>query len=58
MLALLLVGHLLTLPLRGHRVSGLATNTQVGEGNYGRTEGAIRALLAEAVDPAADREAS
>ena len=32
--------------------------TQVGEGDYGRTEGAIRALLAEAVDPAADREAS
>src|SRR4051794_7157256 len=30
----------------------------VGEGNYGRTEGAIRALLAEAVDPAADGEAS
>src|SRR3954462_7274210 len=32
--------------------------TRVGEGNYGRTEGAIRALLAEAVDPAAGREAS
>jgi uncharacterized protein YbjT (DUF2867 family) len=32
--------------------------TQVGEGNYGHTEGAIRALLAEAVDLVADREAS
>jgi thiol-disulfide isomerase/thioredoxin len=32
--------------------------THVGEGDYGRTEGAIRALLTEAVDPAADREAS
>ena len=31
---------------------------QIGEGNYGRTEAAIRALLAEAVDPAADIEAS
>jgi len=32
--------------------------THVGEGNYGGTEGAIRALLAETVDAAADREAS
>jgi len=32
--------------------------THVGEGNYGGTEGAIRALLAEPVDAAADREAS
>jgi thiol-disulfide isomerase/thioredoxin len=32
--------------------------TQIGEGNYGRTEAAIRALLAEAVDPAAETEAA
>ena len=38
--------------------AGRIRYTQVGEGNYGRTEGAIRALLAKAVDPAADREAS
>src|SRR3954462_15680594 len=38
--------------------AGRIRYTQVGEGNYGRPEGAIRALLAEAVDPAADREAS
>jgi uncharacterized protein YbjT (DUF2867 family) len=31
---------------------------QIGEGNYDRTEGAIRALLAEDLGPAADREAS
>jgi thiol-disulfide isomerase/thioredoxin len=38
--------------------AGRIRYTQVGDGNYGRTEGAIRALLAEGVDPAADREAS
>jgi thiol-disulfide isomerase/thioredoxin len=38
--------------------AGRIRYTQIGEGSYGRTEGAIRALLAEAVDPAADREAS
>jgi hypothetical protein len=47
--------------------AGRIRYTQVGEGDYGRTEGAIRALLAEAVDrallaeavdPAADGEAS
>ncbi|HEX6460452.1 MAG TPA: redoxin domain-containing protein [Thermoleophilaceae bacterium] len=38
--------------------AGRIRYTQIGEGNYGRTEHAIRALLAEAVDPAADREAS
>src|SRR4051794_14904213 len=32
--------------------------TQIGEGNYGRTEAAIRALLAEAVDPAAETRAA
>ena len=30
--------------------AGRIRYTQVGEGNYGRTEGAIRALLTEAVD--------
>ena len=34
--------------------AGRIRHTQVGEGNYGRTEGAIRALLDEAVDAAAD----
>src|SRR4051812_34114968 len=38
--------------------AGRIRHTQVGEGNYGRTEDAIRALLAEPVEPAADREAS
>src|SRR4051812_4804303 len=38
--------------------AGRIRYTQIGEGNYGRTEGAIRALLAEDVGPAADREAS
>jgi thiol-disulfide isomerase/thioredoxin len=38
--------------------AGRIRNTQIGEGNYGRSEGAIRALLAEAVDPTVDREAS
>jgi thiol-disulfide isomerase/thioredoxin len=38
--------------------AGRIRYTQVGEGNYGRIEGAIRALLAEPVDPAADSEAS
>lgn len=38
--------------------AGRIRHTQIGEGSYGRTEGAIRALLAEAVDPAAGREAS
>jgi thiol-disulfide isomerase/thioredoxin len=32
--------------------------TQIGEGNYGRTETAIRTLLAEAVGPAAERSAA
>jgi hypothetical protein len=32
--------------------------TFLSRNTYGRTEGSIRALLAEAVDPAADREAS
>jgi thiol-disulfide isomerase/thioredoxin len=31
--------------------------TQIGEGNYGRTETAIRTLLAEAVGPAAETRA-
>jgi thiol-disulfide isomerase/thioredoxin len=38
--------------------AGRIRYTQLGEGNYRVTEGAIRALLAEAVDPVADREAS
>jgi thiol-disulfide isomerase/thioredoxin len=38
--------------------AGRVRYTHVGEGNYGRTEVAVRALLAEAVDPAAAREAS
>jgi thiol-disulfide isomerase/thioredoxin len=38
--------------------AGRIRYTQIGEGDYGRTEDAIRALLAEAVDPAAGREAS
>jgi thiol-disulfide isomerase/thioredoxin len=38
--------------------AGRIRYTQVGEGNYGPTEDAIRALLADAVDAAADREAS
>jgi thiol-disulfide isomerase/thioredoxin len=32
--------------------------THVGEGDYGRTEAAIRALLAEAIDPAAETKAA
>ena len=36
--------------------AGQIRYTQIGEGNYGRTEAAIRALLAEAVDPAAETE--
>ena len=32
--------------------------TQIGEGNYGRTETAIRTLLAEAVGPAAETPAA
>jgi thiol-disulfide isomerase/thioredoxin len=31
--------------------AGQIRHTQIGEGNYDRTEAAIRALLAEAVDP-------
>ena len=38
--------------------SGQIRYTQIGEGNYGRTEAAIRALLADAVDPAAETEAA
>jgi thiol-disulfide isomerase/thioredoxin len=38
--------------------AGRIRYTHIGEGAYGRTEGAIQALLAEAVDPAADSEAS
>jgi hypothetical protein len=38
--------------------AGQIRYTQIGEGNYGRTEAAIRALLAEAVDPAAETEAA
>jgi thiol-disulfide isomerase/thioredoxin len=34
--------------------SGQIRYTQIGEGNYGRTEAAIRTLLAEAVDPVAE----
>src|SRR4051812_35677053 len=34
--------------------AGRIRYTQIGEGNYGRTEGVIRALLAEAIDPAAE----
>jgi thiol-disulfide isomerase/thioredoxin len=33
---------------------GQIRHTQIGEGNYGRTETAIRTLLAEAVGPAAE----
>jgi thiol-disulfide isomerase/thioredoxin len=38
--------------------AGQIRYTQIGEGNYGRTETAIRALLAEAVDPAAETRAA
>jgi uncharacterized protein YbjT (DUF2867 family) len=38
--------------------AGQVRYTHIGEGNYGRTEAAIRALLAEAVDPAAETEAA
>src|SRR3954449_3991851 len=38
--------------------AGRIRYTQVGEGNYARTETAIRALLAEAGDHTAEREAS
>jgi hypothetical protein len=34
--------------------SGQIRDTQIGEGNYGRTEAATRALLAETADPGAD----
>jgi thiol-disulfide isomerase/thioredoxin len=34
--------------------AGQIRYTHIGEGNYGRTEAAIRTLLAEAVSPAAD----
>jgi hypothetical protein len=33
-------------------------HTQIGEGDYGRTETAIRTLLAEAVGPAAETRAA
>jgi thiol-disulfide isomerase/thioredoxin len=38
--------------------AGQIRYTQIGEGNYGRTETAIRRLLAEAVGPAADTRAA
>jgi hypothetical protein len=38
--------------------AGQIRYTQIGEGNYRRTEAAIRALLAEAMDPAAETEAA
>jgi hypothetical protein len=38
--------------------SGQIRDTQIGEGNYGRTEAATRALLAETADPGADTEAA
>jgi thiol-disulfide isomerase/thioredoxin len=38
--------------------SGQIRYTQIGEGNYGRTEAAIRALLGEAVDRAAETRAT
>jgi hypothetical protein len=38
--------------------AGQIRYTHIGEGDYGRTETAIRALLAEAVDPAAETKAA
>ena len=38
--------------------AGQIRYTQIGEGDYGRTEAAIRAVLDEAVDPAAETEAA
>ena len=38
--------------------SGQIRYTQIGDGNHSRTEAAIRALLAEAVDPAAETAAA
>ena len=38
--------------------AGQIRYTQIGEGNYGRTETVIRGLLAEAVDPAAQTSAA
>ena len=38
--------------------AGQVRYRHIGEGNYGRTEAAIRALLAEAVGPAAETEAA
>ena len=38
--------------------AGQIRYTQIGEGNYGRTESAIRTLLAEAVGPAAETRAA
>jgi thiol-disulfide isomerase/thioredoxin len=38
--------------------AGQVRYTQIGEGDYGRTEAAIRAVLDEAVDPAAETEAA
>jgi thiol-disulfide isomerase/thioredoxin len=38
--------------------AGQIRYTQIGEGNYGRTEAAIRTLLAEAVGPAAETRAA
>jgi hypothetical protein len=37
--------------------AGQIRHTHIGEGNYGRTEAAIRTLLAEAVDPGAETRA-
>lgn len=38
--------------------AGQIRHTQIGEGNYGQTEAAIRALLAEAAGPVADTAAA
>ena len=38
--------------------AGQIRYTQIGEGNYGRTETAIRTLLAEAVGPATETRAA
>ena len=38
--------------------AGQIRHTQIDEGKYRRTEAAIRALLAEAMDPAAEPEAA
>ena len=38
--------------------AGQIRYTQIGEGNYGRTENAIRTLLSEALGPAAEARAA